>query len=313
MKQDGRKPLYHYWTPNYWPAWIGFGFLRLSCYLPYQWQIGIGKSIGRLAHRAGAERRAIARRNIELCFPELSIEERNQLALEHFEALGASVMEMGLGRWASDKKMSALTRIVGLHHIQETLDQGYGVLLLSAHFTTIEVSGRAVCQHTGPIDGVYRRFRSGLMTEFLATNREVTMRKMIEKNDLKSMIRSLREGTIVWYAADQSYDGKQSALVPFFGVPAMTNTATSTLAKLGRAKVLPFFPRRLPEGGYEIRILEPIDNFPSDDPVEDTKKFVKLLEEQIRRSPEQYYWVHRKFKRRPEPLADAYADLDALK
>ena len=136
---------------------------------------------------------------------------------------------------------------------------------------------------------------------------------MIEKNDLKSMVRSLREGTIVWYAADQSYDGKQSALVPFFGVPAMTNTATSTLAKLGRAKVLPFFPRRLPEGGYEIRILEPIENFPSDDPVADTKKFVKLLEEQIRRSPEQYYWVHRKFKRRPEPLPDVYADLDALK
>ncbi len=313
MKQDGRKPLHHYWTPNYWPTWIGFGLLRLSCYLPYHWQIKIGKSIGRLAHRISAERRAIARRNIELCFPELSTKERNKLALEHFEALGASIMEMGLGRWASDEKMAALTTITGLHHIQETLDQGDGVLMLSAHFTTLEVCGRAVCQHTGPVDGVYRRFRSGLMTEFLVTNREATARKMIEKNDLKSMIRSLREGTIVWYAADQSYDGKQSALVPFFGVPAMTNTATSTLAKLGRAKVLPFFPRRLPEGGYEIRILEPIDNFPSDDPVEDTKKFVNILEEQIRRSPEQYYWVHRKFKRRPEPLPDAYADLDALK
>ena len=313
MKHDGRKPLSHFWTPNYWPAWIGFGFLRLSCYLPYRWQIGIGKSIGRLAHRVGAERRAIARRNIELCFPELSTEERNKLALEHFEALGASVMEMGLGRWASDKKMAALTTIIGLQHIQETLDQGYGALMLSAHFTTLEVCGRAICQHTGPVDGVYRRFRSDLMTEFLLTNRELTARKMIEKNDLKSMVRSLREGTIVWYAADQSYDGKQSALVPFFGVPAMTNTATSTLAKLGRAKVLPFFPRRLPEGGYEIRILEPIENFPSDDPVADTKKFVKLLEEQIRRCPEQYYWVHRKFKRRPEPLPDAYADLDALK
>jgi len=136
---------------------------------------------------------------------------------------------------------------------------------------------------------------------------------MIEKNDLKSMIRSLREGTILWYAADQSYDGKQSALVPFFGVPAMTNTATSTLAKLGKAKVLPFFPRRLPEGGYEIRILAPIEDFPSGDAIADTEKFVALLEDQIRRCPEQYYWVHRKFKRRPAPLPDVYADLDALK
>lgn len=313
MKKHERKPLYHYWTPNYWPTWIGIGLLRLSCFLPYRWHIGVGKSIGRLAHRVGAERRAIARRNIELCFPELSAQERNKLVLEHFEALGSSIMEMGLSRWASDKKMSALTTIIGLRHIQETLDQGYGVLLLSAHFTTLEVCGRAISLHTPPIDGVYRRFRSGLMTEFLATNREVTARKMIEKNDLKSMIRTLRDGGILWYAADQSYHGKNSALVPFFGIPAMTNTATSTLARLGRAKVLPFFPRRLAEGGYEMRILEPIENFPGDDPIEDTKKFVKLLEEQIRRCPEQYYWVHRKFKRRPEPLPDVYADLDALK
>jgi len=313
MKKHERKPLYHYWTPNYWPTWIGIGLLRLSCFLPYRWHIGVGKSIGRLAHRVGAERRAIARRNIELCFPELSAQERNKLVLEHFEALGSSIMEMGLSRWASDKKMSALTTIIGLRHIQETLDQGYGVLLLSAHFTTLEVCGRAISLHTPPIDGVYRRFRSGLMTEFLATNREVTARKMIEKNDLKSMIRTLRDGGILWYAADQSYHGKNSALVQFFGIPAMTNTATSTLARLGRAKVLPFFPRRLAEGGYEMHILEPIENFPSDDPIEDTKKFVKLLEEQIRRCPEQYYWVHRKFKRRPEPLPDVYADLDALK
>ena len=313
MKRQQRKPLYHYWTPNYWPAWIGFAFLRASCYLPYQWQIGIGKAIGRLAHRVGAERRAIARRNIELCFPELTTQERNKLAREHFEALGVSIMELGLSRWASDKKMTSLTSIIGLHHIQDTLDQGYGVLMVSAHFTALEVCGRAICLHTPAIDAVYRRFRSGLMTEFLATTREVTTRKMIEKNDLKGMIRSLREGTILWYAPDQSYDGKQSALVPFFGVPAMTNTATSTLAKLGKAKALPFFPRRLPEGGYEILILAPIEDFPSDDAIADTEKFVALLEEQIRRCPEQYYWVHRKFKRRPEPLPDVYSDLDALK
>jgi len=313
MKRQQRKPLYHYWTPNYWPAWIGFAFLRASCYLPYAWQIGVGKAIGRLAHRVGAERRAIARRNIELCFPELTTQERNKLAREHFEALGVSIMELGLSRWASDKKMTSLTSIIGLHHIQDTLDQGYGVLMVSAHFTALEVCGRAICLHTPAIDAVYRRFRSGLMTEFLATTREVTTRKMIEKNDLKGMIRSLREGTILWYAPDQSYDGKQSALVPFFGVPAMTNTATSTLAKLGKAKALPFFPRRLPEGGYEILILAPIEDFPSDDAIADTEKFVALLEEQIRRCPEQYYWVHRKFKRRPEPLPDVYSDLDALK
>jgi len=313
MKRHERKPLYHYWTPNYWPTWVGLAFLRLSCFLPYHWQIGLGKSIGRLAHKIGAKRRAIARRNIELCFPELSVTERNKLVIEHFESLGASLMEVALGRWASDEKMESLTDVIGVEHIYELIEQGYGVIMLSAHFAALEVSGRALRRHVPPIDAVYRRFRSGLVTEILATNREVTVRKTIEKNDIKSMVRSLREGVLVWYAPDQSYHLKQSALIPFFGVPAMTNIATTTLAKLGKAKVLPFFPRRKPEGGYEVLILPPIEDFPSDDPIADTKKYVALLEEQIRRCPEQYYWVHRKFKRRPEPLPDVYADLDALK
>ena len=313
MKQRERRPLYHYWTPKYWPTWIGLGLLRLSCLLPLKWQIGIGKLIGRLAHRIVAERRAITRRNIELCFPELNIEQRNQLAREHFEALGASLMEMALSRWASDRKLTAITTVEGAEHIQQTLDAGFGVILLSAHFTALEISGRAFSLQSPPFDAVFRRFRSDFTTEILASNRERSARNVIEKNDIKSMVRSLRDGVPVWYAPDQSYRLKQSALIPFFGVPAMTNIATSTLAKLGRAKAIPFLPRRLPEGGYELRILPPIDGLPSADPVEDTKKYLAIIEAHIRRSPEQYYWVHRKFKDRPDNLPDVYADLDALK
>ena len=313
MDRLERRPLYHYWTPRYWGMWLGFGLLRLSCYLPYRWQLGFGKAIGRFAHRVGAERRAVARRNIELCFPELTPEQRDDLALRHFESLGASLIEMALGRWASDEKLLSMTTITGAEHITRTLDAGYGVILLSAHFTSLEISGRVLSMHCPPFDVVYRRFRSGLTTEIVATSREVSARKSIEKNDIKSMVRSLREGVPVWYAPDQSYHLKQSALIPFFGIPAMTNTATGTLAKLGRAKAVPFFPRRLPEGGYELSILPPIEGLPGDDPVEDTRKYIEILEAQIRRCPEQYYWVHRRFKNRPEPLPDVYADLDSLK
>ena len=313
MKQRERRPLYHFWAPRYWPIWLGVGLLRLSCWLPFKWQIGIGKSIGRLAHRFAVTRRAITRRNIELCFPEFSVAERNQLALQHFEALGASLMEMALGRWAAEKKLLGMTRIEGAQHIQQTLDEGYGVMLISAHFTALDVAGHALRQFCPPYDVVYRRFRNPLTSEIVASTREVTARRVIEKSDLKAMIRSLREGIPVWYAPDQSYHLKQSALLPFFGVPAMTNIATTTIAKLGRAKAVPFWPRRLPEGGYEILVMPPIEGLPGDDPEEDTKKYVAVLEEQIRRCPEQYYWVHRKFKNRPEHLPDVYADLDALK
>jgi KDO2-lipid IV(A) lauroyltransferase len=313
MTKFERKPLSYYRATRYWPTWLGLGLLRATCWLPYRWQMGLGRFIGRLAHAIGAERRAIARRNIELCFPELTVDQRNDLARRHFESLGISLMEMALGRWATDDKLCSMTTITGAEYIRQTIEEGFGVILLSAHFTTLEISGRVLSLHCPPFDAVYRRFRSDFTTEILASGREVSARRVIEKNDIKSMVRSLRDGIPVWYAPDQSYHLKQSALLPFFGVPAMTNTATGTLAKLGKAKAIPFFPRRLPEGGYELVVLPPLDGVPSADAEEDTRKYTAVLEKQIRRCPEQYYWVHRKFKNRPESLPDAYADLDSLK
>jgi Kdo2-lipid IVA lauroyltransferase/acyltransferase len=307
-----RKQLWHFRAPRYWPTWFGLGLLRLTCLLPYRMQLAIGKLLGRIAHRFAKERRAISRRNIELCFPELPPAGRDALALAHFESLGMSIIELGLGRWAPDRKLLAMTRIEGAEHIRNATDRGVGVILLSAHFTTLEISGRVLSLNSPPFDAVYRKNRSEFMTEILRTNREKSARSTIEKNDIKSMVRSLREGTPVWYAPDQSYNRKQSALLPFFGVPSMTNTATGTLARLGKAVVIPFFPRRLPEGGYLLTIMPPIEGIPSEDPIEDTKKYLRILEDQIRLCPEQYYWVHRKFKNRPEPLPDPYADLAAL-
>jgi KDO2-lipid IV(A) lauroyltransferase len=305
-----RKPLSHFRTPKYWPTWIGLGLLRISCFLPYRTQLGAGRFLGRLGHRLARKRRAITRRNIELCFPELSATERDALALAHFEALGMSLIELALGRWASDRKLLAMTRIEGAEHIQNATERGVGVILLSAHFTTLEISGRVLSLNCPPFDAVYRKNRSEFMTEILRTSRERSARSTIEKNDIKSMVRSLREGTPVWYAPDQSYNRKQSALLPFFGVPCMTNTATGTLARLGRAVAIPFFPRRLPEGGYVLSILPPIEGLPGDDPIEDTKKYLEILERQVKLCPEQYYWVHRKFKNRPAPLPHVYADIE---
>lgn len=313
MAKASRQPLYTYWQPRFWPTWLGIAVLRLTCLLPYRWHIGLGKAIGRLAHKIGAKRRAVTRRNIELCFPELTTTERDRLAREHFESLGASLMEFALGRWASIEKLRKMTTIRGVEHLQTAIDAGHNVILICGHFTTIEISGRVFREHVPPFDAVYRPFRNPLLTEFVATGRERSSRKIIEKNDIKQMIRSLREGAPVWYAPDQAYHLKQSALIPFFGEPAMTNTATTTLAKLGKAVAIPFFPRRLPEGGYEVTLMSPIEGLPSEDPAEDMRKFNAVLEEQIRVCPEQYYWVHRRFKNRPEPLVDAYADLDSLK
>jgi len=313
MKKTGRRPLYHFWTPNYWPAWLALGLLRLVCLLPHRTRLKVGFALGRIGHRLTPSRRAITRRNIELCFPGMNADERDALALAHFEALGASLIEMGLGHWASDEELNSLMKIEGIEHLRGPAAEGVGVILLSAHFTTIEVVGRVLKMHGPAYDGVYRKNRDPFYTEFLLRGREQAARRGIEKTDMKGMVRSLRAGVPVWYAADQSYSGKQSALLPFFGVPAMTNIATTTLGKLGKAVVVPFFPSRLKDGSYLLTILPPLEGFPGDDPVADTENFTAILEEYIRRYPEQYFWIHKKFKNRPAPLPDVYADLDSLK
>ena len=313
MPDNERPALYTFWTPGYWPVWLGLGFLRLICLLPHMLRLRVGFAIGRLAHSLLASRRAITRRNIELCFPDLDTGERDALARRHFEALGASFIEMGMGRWASMRQRERLMTVEGSEHVTGPASEGKGVILLSAHFTTLESTGRVLKKHLPPFDAVYRRHKNPFMTEILRSGREMSARATIEKNDIKQMVRCLRDGVPVWYAPDQSYSGKQSALIPFFGVPAMTNTATSALGKLGKAVAVPYLPQRHADGTYTLKLLPALTDFPSNDPVADTEKYVAVLEEHIRQCPEQYYWIHRKFKNRPAPLPDAYSDLESLK
>lgn len=308
-----RKPLSSYWGPRYWPVWLGMGLLRLICLLPHRVALATGRVIGRIAHAFGGSRRAIVRRNIELCFPGLSSGERDALAYEHFKALGMTLIEMGLGRWASDRHLQSITNLHGIEHVQKALNSGRGVILLSAHFTTLEIMGRVLSLNMPPFDAVFRRNRSEFMTELQRTGRERSAETTIEKRDVKKVVRSLRNNRAVWYAPDQSYNRKGSEVIPFFGVPAMHTTATSTLARLGNAVVIPFFPRRLEDSTYELILLPAFEDFPSDDPIADTKRYIDLLEQHVRSCPEQYFWIHRKFKDLPDGYPDYYADLDALK
>lgn len=308
-----RKPLHHYVAPKHWPIWFGLGLLRVVCWLPHPALLATGRAVGRLAYRFAGKRRAIVNRNLNLCFPDMPTTDRTVLAKKHFEAIGISLFEMGLGRWAPDEHLTRLMSLQGIEHVLDALNNGQGVILLSAHFTTLEASGRILKLHLPPFDAVFRKNRSAFITELLQSGRERSVDRTIEKRDIKAMVRSLRRGNVVWYAPDQSYSRKGAEVVPFFGIPSMHTTATSTLARLGKAAVIPYFPERRPDGHYTLRVLPPLQNFPSDDPIEDTKQYVRVLEEHIRRCPEQYFWLHRKFKDLPQNYPDYYADLDAEK
>ncbi len=263
------------------------GYGRAAADLPVaaSLRIAIGRLLGRLAYAVGGSRRAIVRRNIELCFPELAPAEHDALVFDHFKALGMTVIEMGLGRWATDRHLASITRLTGIEHVNDALQSGKGVILLSAHFTTLEIMGRVLALNMPPFDAVFRRNRSEFMTELQRTGRERSAESTIEKRDIKQMVRSLRANRAVWYAPDQSYNRKGSEVISFFGIPAMHTTATSTLARLGQAAVVPFFPRRLKDSTYELTLYPAFDNFPSDDPVADTRRYVDLLEQHVQQLP----------------------------
>ena len=313
MTQD-RKPLSSYKAPRYWPVWIGMCLLWLICKLPHRAALAVGRFLGRVAQRAASSRRKVVSRNLELCFPDMPEKERDELNRRHFEALGMSLVEMGIGRWASDEELNTLMTLEGVEHLEAAVAEQRGIILLSAHFTTLEASGRVLAQHCPPFDAVYRKNRSDFITELLRHGREMSAEGTIEKRDIRQMVRSLKNARPVWYAPDQSYDRKGAEVIEFFGVPCMHTTATSTLARLGNAIVLPYFPRRNDDGTYSLRILPPLSDIPSGDLVADTNQYVSVLEDHIRTCPEQYFWIHKKFKNLPEGYPNYYADdFDASK
>ena len=312
IEQTGseRRPLTDFLGPRFWLVWVGLGIMRASCLLPYRIQIRLGRGLGRFLHVLLPKRRAIALRNIETCFPELDAAAQRKIVKEHFESLGASAVEMALAWWASDEKLERLMRVEGAEHVKNAVASGNGAILLSAHFTTMECSGRVLAKQIVPFRAMYRPGKNALVNEMLKRGRERSAAAVMAKDDVRTMVRTLKANTPVWYAADQAYDRKGSALVPFFSVPAMTNIATSRLAKMSGAPVLPYLPLRLPgDSGYLLTILPPVENFPSDDPVADATAFNRIIEDHIRKDPSQYFWVHRKFKGRPDPYPDIYENL----
>jgi KDO2-lipid IV(A) lauroyltransferase len=301
-------PLSRFWQPRFWPVWLGLGAFRLLVLLPYSAQMALGRLAGRLAALILPKRRAIAATNIRLCFPQLGERERNALVSRHFESLGISFFELGLGWWGSDERIRRLVRIEGLAHLRDATREGSGAILLSGHFAAMEIVGRALKLEFPQLAAMYRAHRNPLVDEMVRRGRARAAVALIAKDRLRQLLRCLSGGVSVWYAADQSYRRKWSVLVPFFGEPAMTNAALSHIARLSQSRVVPFFPQRLDDGsGYVLTIHPALENFPGGDLESDARRVNALLEKQIRRAPEQYYWVHRRFKGRPEGYPDPYA------
>lgn len=307
MKYPADLSLARFWAPRHWPTWALLGFMHGVTKLPRPWQLAIGRTMGRAMQRLRRREERVARRNLELCFPEMSADDRRELLDRHFESVGMSFVEMGLGWFAPIQQLLDRVAIHGREHLDRAVAEGRGVLLFMAHFTALEICVAVLEAFTPRISCMYRPQRNAMMDVLIRRGRHRFAKEQIPRDNVRALLRSLRSNHVVCYLPDQTHLGKQSELLPFFGEPAVTNTATSKLVALSGATLLPYFFRRLPSGDYRVDIGPPLADFPSGSVTHDTQRLFGLLEQYIRLAPEQYLWLYKKFKGRPPPLPDVYA------
>jgi KDO2-lipid IV(A) lauroyltransferase len=293
-------------APRYWPTWTGIGLLRLLALLPYPWLIGLGALLGTVLRFVAPRFVRVARRNLELCFPELERAARERLLARNFVSLGIALLEIPLAWWSSPQRIARLAHVEGREHLEAARARGRGVILLTAHFTAMEMAGRVLASVT-PVGFLYRPTSNEVLAYAIGRFRTAYGGHPIPRDDIRAFIGALRNQECVWYAPDQSYRKKGAEMVRLFGIPAATNTLTSRLARMTGAPVLPYFLQRLPSTqGYRAVIHAPLENFPSDDAVADTERFNRIIEAQVRLAPEQYLWIHRRFKGLTEDYPDYY-------
>lgn len=296
--------------PRFWLLWLGLGLLWLVAQLPYRILLLLGRGLGAVMYRVVRSRREIARRNLQLCFPELSEKERERLLRENFVSTGIAFFEMAMSWWWPKSRLQRLAQIQGLEHLQQAQAEGQGVILMALHFTTLEI-GAALLGRWQTIDGMYREHKNPVFDYVQRRGRERHNldATAIEREDVRTMLKVLRAGRAIWYAPDQDYGRKQSIFVPWFGIQAATVTATTRFARLGRARVIPYTLERLPEGkGYSLVVHPPLDEFPGESVEADCRRINEWIEDAVRQRPEQYLWAHRRFKTRPEGESSLYRE-----
>lgn len=285
--------------PRLYPSWIGVGLFWLVGQLPWNFLLATGRGLGHLAWRLAKRRSHIARTNIRLCFPELTPEEQEDLARRSVISTGEAILEMA-GSF-SNHRIDLDKRLVikGMEHIEQARAEGKGVLLLGMHFNSIDVGSRLL-GYLMDFYAVYRPNDNRVIDRLINQGRGNYLKGNVPRSDIRQMIRLLRNGEVLWYAPDQDYGIAHAVFVPFFGIPAATITATSRIARMGKARVIPTAHYRLPGGRYQIEFGPPLENFPSGDDEADTARINQTIEHYVRKHPEQYLWVHKRFKHQPD-------------
>lgn len=291
----------HFLAPKYWGFWLGVAIWRSLLLLPYPILRHIGNGLGWLFSKlkVGKRRAAIARRNLELCFPEMPEQEREAILQENLRAVGMAIIETGMAWFWSDARIKKWSKIEGLNYLKENAQDG--IIFVGVHFLTLELGARIVgLDHPGV--GVYRPNDNPAFDWLQTQGRLKSNKDLLNRKDLRGMIKALRSGETIWYAPDHDYGRKNAVFVPFFAVQeAATTTGSYYLLKSApNCKVVPFAPLCNKDGsGYTVSISPPVDFSDLSDETAIAARMNKVVEKEILKGVEQYMWLHRRFKTRP--------------
>ncbi len=289
------RPLMH---PRHWLSWLAIGITWLLSKCPYRWQPPLGHWVGHLLRNTDKKSRHNTQTNLRLCFPSLTYTQRTLLEKRCFASLGHALLESAMAWWSSDKRLLPLGHFHGLDHLKHAQRAGQGVILVSAHWHGLELVGRLLSQQL-PLCVTYRPQKNAILDFLIMHCRQRHYCHLIARHDIRGMLRALRQGHTVFYAADTDVHGK-GCFAPFFDIPASTTIATARYAAQTGAQVIPLtFYRREQGDGYEIHIAPPLTNYPSANPTQDAQRINQLIEDATRQYPEQYLWQYRRFKTRP--------------
>ncbi|MBP7783221.1 lauroyl acyltransferase [Acinetobacter faecalis] len=302
-KKPDYKPGEFQWSfllPKYWGIWVGIIFLMILAILPWSIQHRIARVLGSIAFKSLKSRKQTTIRNLELCFPEWSEAEVLEKSEQVFIDQMLGIFET-LNAWYCPKWFEGRVEIEGLEHIQNAQAQGKGALLLGTHSTLLDAGGYVCTQYFDP-DVVYRPQNNPLLDMLIYRCRSTIYTNQIDHDDMRGLIRHLKNGRAIWYSPDQDFGLKQGVMAPFFGVPAATVTAHRRLLKMTKAEAIPLYFYRdgnISNPKYKVLIEPPVENLPSDDELDDATRTNLIIERQLRIAPTQYMWFHRRFKTRP--------------
>lgn len=286
------------WKLYYWLAWIALGLLWIFIQLPNPFKIKFGKILGNFAFLFPTKTKHATEVNLKLCFPDFTVKERHTLAKKNFISLGIALMESAMAWLASQKQLRTLYTLHGYEYIEKAFLQGKGILLITPHFTCVELVARLISLEEN-FGIFYRAHKKPWLANIQSYFRKKYFKYGIQSNQISLLLQTLQKNKAIWYAYDIDDSGKRSLFVPFFGIPTASLTTVTDIARLSGAAIIPMHYFRCDDSlTYEIHFSPPLNHFPMGDKLKDATQLNTILEEMIRKKPEQYVWQYKRFKTR---------------